>query len=700
MIPPTLEANPILSHWVRIEPDGHVRVAFGKVEYGQGTVTALAQIAAEELDVGMTRLRITNAATDAVPDEGLTVGSMSIETSGASVRAACAEVRTLFVAEAAKKLGCDAAVLDIVDGNFMRAGKPTGESYWTLADAIDLNRPPTGTARWKTHAQHRLVGHSVARLDLPSKVFGGGFIQDLKLPGVIHARVLRQPDPKARFLGFDAAAVRRAVKGTDLDVLIDGAFVAFMSSSESAAVAAHASAVVTARWENLRTLAPDQGEAVALKALPDVAYDIGAPAAPSNRRQFSATFSRPYISHASLAPSCGIARFAGGRLHVWTHAQGVYPLRAALQRITGLAADAIDVEHVQGAGTYGNNGADDAAYDAAVIAVRRPDKTIKVQWRREDEFGHAPLGTAMHIELTAELDDSGKLVDWTSELWSGPHPNRGRALAEFALPHAEAADAAADVPPDPALLLRFSGGRLNAIPAYDIPATRVREHFVRRTPVKVSSLRGLGGPPNIFAAECFIDELAAIAQRDPLAYRLAMQSDPRARAALEGATQLAGWSRRDALEPGRGLGLAYDRHRDRGAYCAVVVELHVDTDVRLDRIWCVTDCGLVINPDGAKNQLEGGIVMAASWALKEQVQIGEHGITSVTWGDYPILRFDEVPPIDVELIGPPDAPAFGTGEISLGATMAAIGNAVAQALGVRIRAMPFTRERIAVALLK
>ncbi len=277
----------------------------------------------------------------------------------------------LFVAEAARRLGCDAAVLDIVDGDFLRGGEPTGESYWTLAGAIDLNRPPTGTARWKTQAQHRLVGTSVARLDLPAKVFGGGFIQDLKLPDVIHARVLRQPDPKARLLGFDEGAARRAAGNVDLDVLIDGAYVAFISSSESAAIAAHASALVTARWENLRTLGPDQGEAIALKALPDIVYDIGAPAAPSNRRQFTATFSRPYISHASLSPSCGIARFAGGRLHVWTHAQGVYPLRANLQRITGLAGDAIDVEHVQGAGTYGNNGADDAAYDAAVIAVRR-----------------------------------------------------------------------------------------------------------------------------------------------------------------------------------------------------------------------------------------------------------------------------------------------------------------------------------------
>jgi CO/xanthine dehydrogenase Mo-binding subunit len=379
----------------------------------------------------------------------------------------------------------------------------------------------------------------------------------------------------------------------------------------------------------------------------------------------------------------------------------VYPLRLALARITGLAAEAIDVEHAQGAGQYGNNGADDAACDAAVIAMRRPNETIRVQWRREDEFGHAPVGSAMHVELTAELDDDGRLVDWTSELWSGPHPNRGRALAELALPRAAStAPPDAVTPPDPAVMLRFSGGRLNSVPAYDIAATRITEHLIQRTPIKASSLRGLGGPPNIFAAECFVDELAGIAGRDPLEYRLAMQGDPRARVVLERVAELARWPRRRDLQSGRGLGIAHDRHRDRAAYCAVVCELHVDEEVRLDHLWCVADCGLIVNPDGAKNQLEGGMVMAASWTLKEQVRLGQTGVTSLTWGEYPILRFDEVPPIDVELIAMPDATPWGAGEISQGATMAAIGNALAQALGARIRAMPFTRQRIAAALLQ
>ena len=259
MIPATLEANPVLARWVRFEADGFVCVwRSARSKYGQGVVTALAQIAAEELDVAFERLRVTNAATDRVPDEGLTVGSMSIETSGASVRAACAEVRALFVAEAARRLGCAADSLDIVDGAFLRAGEATGETYWTLADLVDLIRAPKGEARRKTPDRHRLVGRVVPRLDLPAKVFGGGFIQDLRLPGMIHARVLRQPGPKAVLLGIDADVVRRAAGPDGVDILIDGSFVALISRSERAAVLAHAAAERTARWENVRSFAANR----------------------------------------------------------------------------------------------------------------------------------------------------------------------------------------------------------------------------------------------------------------------------------------------------------------------------------------------------------------------------------------------------------------------------------------------------------
>jgi nicotinate dehydrogenase subunit B len=691
MIPQSLQANPVLERWISFPSAGRVKVAFGKVEYGQGVVTSLAQIAAEELDVAMERLIVVNAATGAVPDEGMTVGSMSIETSGASVRAAAAEVRALFLAEAAARLGCDLTELDITDGAFVRNGAATGLDYWKLSPQVDLKRASEGKARWKTPDRHRIVGKSVPRYDLPSKVFGGGFIQDIPLKDVTHARILRQPGYKAQIATFDEAAVRKAA-GADVEIVRDGAFIAFLSKSERAVSLAVAAADQQVTWSDARVGSPQLSEPVKLKTLPATPWEGGAPSPePSNRRRHKASYGRPFIAHASMGPSHGIARFADGILTVWTHAQGVYPIRGTLARVTGLPADKIQVEHAQGPGCYGHNGADDAACDAAAIAVRRPGQTIRVQWRREDEFGFAPVGTAMHIELSGEIDASGRLVDFGTEIWSGPHIGRGYALAESAL-------SPGTPPPPPMTMPGFSGGRLNAVPSYDIAATRMKENVIT-PPVRTSSLRGLGGPVNTYACECFVDEMAGIAGIDPLAYRLSMTSDPRALTVLKRIGELSGWSQRGPGADGEGLGLAYCRHRDRGAYVAVAVSLGVDKDVRLKKMWCVTDCGLVINPDGAKNQIEGGMIMAASWTLKEQVKLGGAGIASIVWDEYPILRFNEVPPVEVELIAQTSSAPLGTGEISLGPTMAAIGNAVAHALGMRIRDLPYTRERIARQLL-
>ena len=694
MIPPNLAANPRLDRWVGFETPGRVRIAVGKVEYGQGALTGLAQIAAEELDVAPGRLTLVNPQTDRSPDEGLTVGSMSIETSGAALRAACAEARALFVRAAADRLACGPEEIDVLDGAFLCAGAATGLDYWDLAAHVDLAAAPSGEAPWKTPDRHRLVGRTLDRLDLPPKLFGAAYLHDLDLSGMSHARVLRQPGPGARLTGLDEEAIRRAAAEA-VEIVRDHDFVAFVSKSERAADAAVAIAERTAVWRQSRDLAPNVSEAASLKSMESADYVFGdPPPEASNRRRHQAVYSRPYIAHGSIGPSCAVAQFEDERLTVWTHSQGVYPLRNLVARVCGLPAEAITVIHAQGAGTYGHNGSDDAAVDAAVIALRLPGRPIRVQWRREDEFGHEPLGTAMHIELAAELDAGGALVDYTAEIWSGSHTGgRGGALAQTSL----------GSPPPPAPVgpdgVRFSGAILNATPSYDIPARRFVEHAVAATPVRTSSLRGLGGPVNTYAGECFIDELARIAGADPVDYRLGMTSDPRGRRVIEMVASMAGWSKRGPAGSGRGLGLAYSRYRDRGAYVAVAAALKVETEVNLEHMWCATDCGQVINPDGVRNQLEGGMIMGASWTLKEQVRLGGVGVLSLTWGDYPILRFDEIPLVEIELVMTQDRRSVGVGEVSVGPAMAAIGNALAHALDTRVRDLPFTRERIAQALL-
>ncbi len=464
MIPPGLAANPSLDRWVSFTADEKVRIAFGKVEYGQGTMTSLAQIGADELDISWSRVIVEEPSTGSAPDEGLTVGSMSTEMSGASVRMACAEVRALFLDAAAARLSCVRAELSVEDGGIRRNGRDTGLSYWSLAHEIDLKRAPTGEVAPKNPDDYRIVGTSVPRVDLPAKVFGAAYAHDLLPKDVIHARVLRQPGSSAKLLSLDEAAIRKAA-GAPIENFRESQFVAFLSPSEAAAEAALNAAERSARWENAREVSDTLSDAASLRALPSEAFDSGAPKAePSNRRRVTATYSKPYISHGSLGPSCAVAQWSGTRLTVWTHAQGVYPLRATIAAGLELSAEQIEIHHMQGPGNYGHNGADDAAFDAALIALRHKDKPIRVQWRRADELAHAPVGTAMLIALSAELDASGRIADYTAEIWSGSHVNRGHALAERALPRKERPQAAPAAVPAAAARpgFRFSGGTLNA----------------------------------------------------------------------------------------------------------------------------------------------------------------------------------------------------------------------------------------------
>jgi len=378
----------------------------------------------------------------------------------------------------------------------------------------------------------------------------------------------------------------------------------------------------------------------------------------------------------------------------------MHPLRRNLAAALGMPIEAITARHLHGAGCYGHNGADDAALDAALIARRLPDRLIRLQWRREEEFGFEPVGPAMLITLHLDLDERGRPVDWTTEIWSATHVQRPGMGSGYML----AAEALADPPPEVKPVdppeERGGGGTRNAVPLYDVPAHRILHHLVVRPPVRTSALRGLGALPNVFAIESLMDELAARAGEDPVAYRLSILSEPRARRLVADVARRANWSARGPAGTGKGLGLGFARYKNRAAYAAVVASVTVQESVRVDHVWALADAGLVVNPDGARNQLEGGVVQALSWTLKEQVRFDESGIASCDWQTYPILRFSELPEIEAELVDGAGNPSLGVGECTVGPTAAAVGNAVAHALGVRIHDMPLTRDRIMAALLK
>ena len=699
-LPASLIENPRLDRWIHFQADRTVRIATGKVEMGQGIVTAIGQIAAEELDVPLDRVAVLSGSTTHGPDELYTTSSLSVDVSGGSVRLVCAEVRAKALERAALRLNCSRDDLTVVDGRFLQNGAATGQDYWTVAAEIDFTQNVTGTTPPKPVASYKVVGQSIPRVDLPAKMSGAAFVHDVLPADVLHARTLRQPCRGATLVALDEAAIRRAAKG-ELQILREANFVAFVSPVEAVAQAAAAAAPSHAKWNNVRRLTPEQQEAAWLQGQPCDDRHIGAPPpATPPRNLIQATFSRPYIAHASMAPSCALAEFRDGHLTVRSHGQGMHPLRQNLAAALGLPIDTITCQHLQGAGCYGHNGADDAALDAALVALRLPGRCIRLQWRREEEFGFEPVGPAMLVTLHVDLDDRGRPADWTTEIWSATHVQRPGSGTGYLL----ASEALANPPPEVAPFdpteQRGGGGTRNALPIYDVAAHRILHHLVLRPPVRTSALRGLGALPNVFAIESLIDDLAARVGEDPVAYRLSILSEPRARRLVERVAERAGWQDRGPAGTGKGLGIGFARYKNRAAYAAVVAAVSVQETVKVDRIWCVADAGLVVNPDGACNQLEGGIVQAVSWTLKEQVRLDEQGIASRDWDSYPILRFSEIPEMQVEFVDGAGNPALGVGECSVGPTAAAIGNAVAHALGVRLRDMPLTRERIMAALLK
>ena len=698
-LPFSLAANPRLSSWIKFAADGQVTVSPGKVEIGQGIVTALAQIAADELDIDIGRVRMVRATTAASPNEGVTSGSLSIQHSGRALRHACAEIRQIFLVAASERLGVESSVLQIEDGTISGPGNVT-TSYWELADEISLDRDATPGAKPKKIAERTLAGQSTQRIDIPDKVFARRrFIHDTALPGLLHGRVLRGEHARAKLAGLkeDAAC---AVPGF-IAVVRDGSFAGVVCETEAGAEAALKALRKAANWSEGEKLPDEDDLAAFLKSQPVESTVIDTRTAAKSAlkaRTLKRQYVRPYIAHASIAPSCAMAQWNGeDRVHVWTHSQGVYLLRSDLSLVLKLPIEQITVEHLEGAGCYGHNPADDVALDAALLAKAAPGRPVRVQWSRADEMTHGPFGAAMAIEVEADLDATGDIVEWRHSIWSNGHAARpGRGTKPTLLAGYELEQpfpiAISGNPPQ----ANGGGGDRNSIPLYDFPAWKIESHRLLTMPVRTSALRTLGAQGNVFAIECFLEEIAAERGEDPVAFRLRHLKDERAKDVVRAAAKRAGW--KPVAKAGTGYGFGYSRYKNTGAYCAAVAEIEGDEDIRVKRLTLAVDVGEAINPDGVINQIEGGAIQATSWVLKERVRFDRERITSNSWTDYPILRFSEVPEVEVEVIQRSEVDPVGAGEAAHGPVTAAIANAVFDCLGVRVRNLPITRERLIAAM--
>lgn len=693
-LPKSLQSNPRLGQWLRIRPDGEVHVCVGKVEIGQGIATALLQMAAEALEVDPARIRMVPPSTAYSPDEGVTSGSLSIQDCGRSIRHVCAEVRELFRQEAAARFGTQADALTLDDGTIIGPGNAR-TSYWELADAVSLDRPATsGDRPVRRRAE-------LPRVDISDKVFGRPrFIHDMRPEGMVHGRAVHPPRIGARRSGGEDLA---ALAGDDVRVIEDGAFIGLVSDSERAVETAAMRLREKIRWDGGETLPEETELEDWLRSQPVEPVVEAHGEAPSGApRTLSRSFFKPFIAHGSMAPSCALAIWQGEeeatRLRVWTHSQGIYNLRADLALVLGIPPASILVEHVEGAGCYGHNPADDVALDAALLARACPGRVVRVQWSREDELAGGPFGPAMVVDLDVDLDARGDIVGWRHTIWSNGHsmrPGRGKSST---LRAAAEIDGGAPWPVAINMPASTGGGAdRNAVPLYDFHSFRVTNNHLTVMPIRTSAMRALGAFANVFAIESMMDEVAGTRGEDPIAFRLRHLRDARARAVIEEAAHRGGWSL-GARAEGRGRGFAFARYKNTGAYCAVVADITCEDEVRVNHLTVVVDVGEVISRDGVINQVEGGAIQATSWALKEAVRFDRNGILSRGWETYPILRFSEVPSVEVHIMDRPDVPPLGAGEASQGPTGAAIANAVFHAVGVRVTRLPFTRDNLIAAM--
>ncbi|HEV2198935.1 MAG TPA: molybdopterin cofactor-binding domain-containing protein [Bryobacteraceae bacterium] len=684
--------------FLAVHADGSVTVYTGKVDLGTGLRVAIRQMAAEELGVPVERVELIEGDTALTPDQGATGGSTGLTRGGVEVRQAAATARQALLKLGADRLNRPASELALDNGQVHPIAGGVGVGIGDLIGGKKFAMSVDANAPLKPPASYNVVGKPVSRPDIPAKCTAKHtYIQDFSVPGMLHGRVIRPPSIGSKVVSVDESSIRAI---PDVRVVRIENFVGVVARDEWAAVrAARDLKVVWSDWQGLPgNAALDRYVRAAAidKDQPIVTRGDTAPAMTGAAKKFSATYYWPNQSHASLGPSCAIADIRADRATIWTASQATHNMRENFTKVFDLPKGKVRVIYLDGAGCYGGNGNDDAAADAALLS-KTVGQPVRVQWMRQEEHGWDPKGPQQLLDLRAGTDAQGNVLAWETEIWVPTGVPGARPLLA-----ADAAGIAQDHGQGAGLLTQ------NCDPPYAASNVKVVAHLTKETPLRPSNLRAPGKIGNVFAVESFTDEIAASAGVDPVAYRLDRLKDPRAIEVIKKATEMFGWQKRPspnsrALE-GKlaiGRGVAYARYKQAENYVAMAMEVAVDRStgqIAVRRVTCAHDCGLIVNPDALRNQVEGLIVQTLSRTLHEEVKFDRSRVTSIDWMTYPILRFPEVPQIEVALIDRPELPLLGAGEAAGVTVGAALGNAVFDATGVRLRTAPFTPERVKAAL--
>lgn len=689
-LPEAVTAQPEIRRWVELGADGEVHFYPGKVELGQGLRTAFTQIVASQFGVPLDRVHACVTTTERSPDQGQTSGTFSIEHGGTALAMAARGLRRVLARRAGERMGVppEEVELDAEGALERRSGQRLSFAELAAMGPTDDQILATDRPEWAACP----LGEPVRRDDLRRKLTGApAYIQDLALPGMLHARAVLPPRYDGEPVNFDADFAR-GLRGV-VEVVQDGRLVLVVAEREELAIRAQERIALRMRWRHGDGIAERDVERL-LRSLPAEEYirrrDDDVEELLGSLRSHTATYVKPYQAHGPMSPSAAVAVAESDSLRIWTHSQGIYPLRREIAAFFGIAEGQLTVEHVDGPGCYGLNCSDDAALLAAIAARSTPGRPVRLHLSIQEEFGWDPYGPGMVGDLHAALDEEGSVKAWKYHVISDSHSTRANGAGDRLL----AAWLGSRNLERPWVGLGEPSAR-NAWPLYDIPSMDVTARGVRG-PLRTGPLRSLGAFFNVFATESFMDELAELAGRDPVEFRLQHLRDERAARVLELAAERVGWDPHVGPS-GRGLGVALARYKDTKAYAAVVAEVEVDPEqatFRVPRVVVACDAGTIVNADGLRNQLEGGVVQGLSRTLHEELHLAEDGVRERDWTTYHSLGFAEAPEVDVILVERPGYPPLGVGEVVTPQVPAAVANALDDALGIRMRQLPFTPESL------
>jgi CO/xanthine dehydrogenase Mo-binding subunit len=683
--------------FLAVNGDGTVTLYSGKVDLGQGLRIAIPQIAAEELGIGIDKIKYVEGDTALTPDQGRTSGSNGIQRGGMQIRQAAATARKALIDLGAQRLNSKPEDLTTENGAVRPKSGGAGISFADLIGGRQFDLKLDPKAPLKDPAAYTLVGKPLPRPDVPDKCMGKHvYMHDFSVPNMLHARVIRPPALGATLVSVDDSSIKdfagaKTVRVKDL--------LAVVANDEWTAVSA--ARTLKAQWSKGTGL-PVQAElAASLRAEPNLTDETlvskGAPAAQRPDGALRATYYWPMQSHGSIGPSCAIADVTAEAATIWTASQGTHGNQKTFARFLGLPIDKVRLIYLEGSGCYGMNGHEDAAADAAILS-RAAGQPVRVQWSREDELGWDPKGPPQLLDVSGTVSADGRILDWRTEMWL---PKTTKGLPNIPLLAPEAAGLNHVPGLNTGLISQ------NADPPYAADGVQVVAHWLNHAPLRPAPIRSPGKPANCFAVESFVDELAAAAGADPVDFRLRGLTDPRAIEAIKRVAALIKWQPRPS--PGndktasiaRGRGISFVHYKHSEAYVAMAMEVAVDRTsgkIKVERVACAQDCGQIINPDGARGQVEGSILQTLSRVLMEEVMFDRERVVSVDWSSYPIMRFADVPKLEIALIDRPKEKPLGSGEAACSAVGAALGNAVFDATGLRLRTVPFTPERVKAAM--